>query len=274
MWSAGIAMRFRSIQAGPLMQMPVFLLLFFAPVYVPLDLLSGAMHAVAVLNPITYVLEAGRSLISGQPEEVALAFALAAALAGALVALGLPRAAAGRSRGLTAARRSRRARRYGAPVSRTTWPGRPFPLGPTWDGNGTNFSLFSENAERRRALPVRRARTARSASRSRQRTAHNWHVYLPGVGPGQRYGYRVDGPWEPTAGHRFNPAKLLIDPYAKAIEGPIGFGRARVLAYAPGEEDVPDARGLRAGDPALRRDRRRRSTGRATRRSAGPGPRR
>ena len=85
MWSAGIAMRFRSIQAGPLMQMPVFILLFFAPVYVPLDLLSGAMHAVAVLNPITYVLEAGRSLISGEPEQVALAFALAAALAGVLV---------------------------------------------------------------------------------------------------------------------------------------------------------------------------------------------
>jgi ABC-2 type transport system permease protein len=85
MWSAGIAMRFRSIQAGPLMQMPVFLLLFFAPVYVPLDLLSGAMHAVAVLNPITYVLEAGRGLISGEPEQVALAFVLAAALAGALV---------------------------------------------------------------------------------------------------------------------------------------------------------------------------------------------
>jgi ABC-2 type transport system permease protein len=85
MWSAGIAMRFRSIQAGPLMQMPVFILLFFAPVYVPLDLLSGAMHAVASANPITYVLEAGRSLISGQPEEVALAFGLAAALAAVLV---------------------------------------------------------------------------------------------------------------------------------------------------------------------------------------------
>jgi len=85
MWSAGIAMRFRSIQAGPLMQMPVFIVLFFAPVYVPLNLLSGAMHAVAVANPVTYVLEAGRSLISGQPEEVALAFALSVALAGALV---------------------------------------------------------------------------------------------------------------------------------------------------------------------------------------------
>jgi ABC-2 type transport system permease protein len=85
MWSAGIAMRFRSIQAGPLMQMPVFILLFFAPVYVPLDLLSGAMHAVASVNPITYVLEAGRSLISGEPEEVALAFLLVTALAAALV---------------------------------------------------------------------------------------------------------------------------------------------------------------------------------------------
>jgi ABC-type multidrug transport system permease subunit len=85
MWSAGIAMRFRTIQAGPLMQMPVFILLFFAPVYVPLDLLSGTMHAVATLNPITYVLEAGRSLISGEPETVALAFALAIALAAALV---------------------------------------------------------------------------------------------------------------------------------------------------------------------------------------------
>jgi ABC-2 type transport system permease protein len=85
MWSAGIAMRFRSIQAGPLMQMPVFIVLFFAPVYVPLDLLTGAMHAVAVLNPITYLLEAWRSLISGEPAEVALAFVLAAALAGLLV---------------------------------------------------------------------------------------------------------------------------------------------------------------------------------------------
>ena len=74
----------------------------------------------------------------------------------------------------------------------------------------------------------------------RQQTAHNWHVYLPGVGPGQRYGYRVHGPWEPVSGDRFNPAKLLIDPYAKAIEGPIRFDRARVLGYAAGAEDLPD----------------------------------
>ena len=74
LWAAGIALRFRSIQAGPVMQMPVFLVLFFAPVYVPLDLLTGWMEAAATVNPITYVIEAGRSLISGAPTEVALAF--------------------------------------------------------------------------------------------------------------------------------------------------------------------------------------------------------
>lgn len=80
-WSAGIAMRLRTIQAGPLMQMPVFLTLFFAPVYVPLELLSGAMHTVARANPVTYVLEAGRGFISGEPIHAGLAFALALGLA-------------------------------------------------------------------------------------------------------------------------------------------------------------------------------------------------
>ena len=79
-WSAGIAMRLRTMQAGPLMQMPVFLTLFLAPVYVPLALLSGAMHAVARVNPITYVLEAGRGFLSGAPVHVGLAFALAIGL--------------------------------------------------------------------------------------------------------------------------------------------------------------------------------------------------
>ena len=124
-------------------------------------------------------------------------------------------------------------------MSRATWPGRPFPLGPTWDGSGTNFSLFSENADGVE-LCLFDDENREERIEIRQRTAHNWHVYVPGVGPGQRYGYRVAGRWEPAAGHRFNPAKLLIDPYAKAVEGPIGYGRARVLAYAPGEEDVPD----------------------------------
>jgi ABC-2 type transport system permease protein len=81
LWACGVAMRFRTIQAGPVMQMPVFLTLFFAPVYVPLALLEGWIETVATLNPITYVLEAVRSLISGEPTDVALAFALALALA-------------------------------------------------------------------------------------------------------------------------------------------------------------------------------------------------
>jgi ABC-2 type transport system permease protein len=80
MWAAGVAMRVRSIQAGPFMQFPVFLILFLAPVYVPLDLLSGWIHAIASINPITALLEAGRGFISGQPELVALAFAIAIAL--------------------------------------------------------------------------------------------------------------------------------------------------------------------------------------------------
>ncbi len=81
LWSAGIAMRLRTIQAGPLMQMPVFLLLFLAPVYVPLSLLGGAMHAVAKFNPITYALGTGRGLLAGDATQVGLSFGLALALA-------------------------------------------------------------------------------------------------------------------------------------------------------------------------------------------------
>ena len=124
-------------------------------------------------------------------------------------------------------------------MSRAVWPGVPFPLGPSSDGAGTNFSLYSENADRVE-LCLFDDEDAEERIEVRQQTAHNWHVYLPGVGPGQRYGYRVHGPWDPAKGHRFNPAKLLIDPYAKSIEGPIGFGEARLLAYVPGQEDVRD----------------------------------
>jgi ABC-type multidrug transport system permease subunit len=77
LWAAGVAMRFRTMQAGPIMQLPVFLILFFAPVYVPLSFLSGWLHGVAVVNPITRLLEAGRGLIDGHPTEVGLAFAAA-----------------------------------------------------------------------------------------------------------------------------------------------------------------------------------------------------
>jgi len=80
LWAAGVAMRVRSIQGGPLMQFPVFLILFLAPVYVPLGLLSGWIHAVASVNPVTALLEAGRGFISGEPVVVALAFAIAVTL--------------------------------------------------------------------------------------------------------------------------------------------------------------------------------------------------
>src|SRR3954447_26456584 len=80
MWSCGVAMRFRSVQAGPLMQTPVFMLLFLAPVYVPLALLQGWIHAVARFNPLTFLLEAGRGFIDGHPTQVVAAFALAASM--------------------------------------------------------------------------------------------------------------------------------------------------------------------------------------------------
>jgi glycogen operon protein len=115
---------------------------------------------------------------------------------------------------------------------RAVWPGRPFPLGPTWRGEGTNFSLFSENAERVE-LCLFDEEDNEERIEVTERTAFNWHCFLPGVGPGQRYGYRVHGPYDPPTGHRFNPHKLLIDPYAKSIEGKIAFEGGNVLPYVP-----------------------------------------
>ncbi|MFD0214081.1 glycogen debranching protein GlgX [Streptomyces hirsutus] len=111
---------------------------------------------------------------------------------------------------------TRRKTGRGAPA----WRGRPYPLGAVHDGEGTNFALFSEVADgvelvlvddsgRHTTVPLTEA------------DGFVWHGYLPGVGPGQRYGYRVHGPWAPAAGHRCNPAKLLLDPYATAVDGQI-----------------------------------------------------
>jgi len=120
-----------------------------------------------------------------------------------------------------------------------TWPGQPYPLGATYDGAGTNFAVFSETAdsvelclfddddhETRVSLP--------------EYDAFVWHGYLPEVGPGQRYGFRVHGPYDPTRGHRCNPNKLLLDPYAKAIEGSIDWDESLF--------------GYRFGDPGSRND--------------------
>ncbi len=119
------------------------------------------------------------------------------------------------------------------------WPGRPFPLGATWDGGGTNFSLFTEHAEGVE-LCLFDAEDNETRIPMTQRTALNWHCYLPEAGPGQRYGFRVAGPYAPEHGHRFNPAKLLIDPYAKSIDGVVDWAHdANVLPYIPtGEEDA------------------------------------
>jgi glycogen operon protein len=119
------------------------------------------------------------------------------------------------------------------------WPGQPFPLGATCDGTGTNFSLFSEHAEMVELCLFDEEGTETRIPVERK-TAHNWHVFLPDVGPGQRYGYRVHGPYDPPSGRRFNPAKLLIDPYAKAIVGPVRWDEANVLPYVP-DPDNPDA---------------------------------
>ena len=117
------------------------------------------------------------------------------------------------------------------------WPGRPFPLGAVWDGDGTNFALFSEHAERVE-LCLFDGDDHETRITIAERTAFNWHCYLPGIGPGQRYAYRVHGPYDPKAGLRFNARKLLIDPYAKAIDGQVGYGVANVFPYVPDGEDA------------------------------------
>ena len=135
----------------------------------------------------------------------------------------------------------------GQPTPTEVWPGRAFPLGPMWDGKGVNFSLFSEHAEHVE-LCLYDDHGAEHRIPMTERTAYNWHCYLPDVAPGQRYGYRVHGPYEPEQGHRFNPAKLLIDPYAKAVEGAIDWDAANALPYHPDGSDTadlqPDDRGL------------------------------
>ena len=99
-------------------------------------------------------------------------------------------------------------------------PGKPYPLGATYDGSGVNFSLFSEVAERVQLCLFDELGYEIQVDLP-ERTAFCWHGYLPGLSPGQRYGYRVHGPWDPARGHRCCPAKLLLDPYAKAIEGEV-----------------------------------------------------
>jgi isoamylase len=108
------------------------------------------------------------------------------------------------------------------------WPGQPYPLGANWDGQGVNFAIFSENATAVELCLFDREDDSVESHKImvRERTDQVWHCYLPDVRPGQFYGYRVHGPYDPNSGNRFNPAKLLIDPYAKAITGAILWSNA------------------------------------------------
>jgi glycogen operon protein len=125
-------------------------------------------------------------------------------------------------------------------------PGRSYPLGALWDGAGVNFAIFSENATAVELCLFEDAdgRTETERIPLLENTDQVWHVYLPQVRPGLRYGYRVHGPWDPEQGHRFNPAKLLLDPYARALDGTIRWSDA-VFGYEVGHPDAdlhPDPR--------------------------------
>ncbi len=123
----------------------------------------------------------------------------------------------------------------------TVYPGSPYPLGATYDGNGVNFALYADNAtDVELCLFTSKEDEAESIKiKVSERSHHVWHVYLPDIQPGQLYGYRVYGKYDPENGHRFNPSKLLIDPYAKAIAGTIDWNNA-LFGYEVGdlEEDL------------------------------------
>ncbi len=127
--------------------------------------------------------------------------------------------------------------REGLAAACAAWPGRPYPLGAAYDGEGTNFSVFSEVAER-----VELCLFDDDGRETRidlpEMSGHCWHGYLQGVRPGQRYGFRVHGPSAPGDGHRCNPAKLLLDPYAKAVDGEVNWDAA-VFPYHFDDPDGP-----------------------------------
>jgi isoamylase len=133
-----------------------------------------------------------------------------------------------------------------------TRPGSPYPLGATWDGAGVNFSLFSEHAAGVKLCLFDPADPAREVARVplQERTDQVWHVYLAEARPGLHYGYRVHGPYEPASGHRFNPAKVLLDPYGKAIDGTVEWNDA-MFGYRVGDPAEDLARDARDNAPYL-----------------------
>ncbi|GJM23337.1 MAG: glycogen operon protein GlgX homolog [Planctomycetota bacterium] len=141
--------------------------------------------------------------------------------------------------------------------SRTrVWPGKPFPLGATWDGQGVNFAVHASAAHA--VLLCLFADAERDVESEQiplvERTGDVWHAYLPDARPGQLYGYRVNGPWEPELGQRHNPAKLLVDPYAKALTRPLQWHDA-VYGYRVGSEHEDLERDERDSAPFMPRSR-------------------
>ena len=136
-------------------------------------------------------------------------------------------------------------------TERTILPGKPYPQGATWDGIGVNFSLYSEGATAvDLCLFNDLHEPAAEVIRVRESTGSIWHCYIPAIKPGQLYGYRVHGPYEPEKGLRFNPSKLLIDPYARALAGGLDWN-APLFGYEIGETDdlVPGERDDASGVP-------------------------
>ena len=127
------------------------------------------------------------------------------------------------------------------------WPGSAYPLGATYDGSGTNFALFSEVAERVE-LCLFDADGTEVRLDLPEMDGFVWHAFLPGGEPGQRYGYRVHGPYDPSRGHRCNPSKLLLDPYAKAIDGKFHWGQA-LFSYNFGDPQSPNIEDSAAAMP-------------------------
>ena len=126
------------------------------------------------------------------------------------------------------------------------WPGHPHPLGATWDGEGTNFAVWSSGAEAAEVCLFDEDGTETRIALE-ESTYHIWHGYLPEIGPGQRYGFRVHGPYDPQQGLRYNPDKLLLDPYARAIDGALhpdgaiyGYADSPLTGAADSRDSAPD----------------------------------
>ena len=115
-------------------------------------------------------------------------------------------------------------------------PGTPYPQGATWDGTGVNFAIYSENAVKVELCLFNEIHTAaQDVVVMNENTGFVWHCYISGLSIGQLYGFRIHGPYEPEKGLRFNPAKLLVDPYARAIAGEVNWDYP-IFAYKLGDE--------------------------------------